>query len=186
MTQQYKIPNISFVGKSNSGKTTLLEKVIIELKSRGLRVATVKHHSHPLDLDTPGKDSWRHAQAGADVTMLSSPGQLGIMRHYCEDASGKTEATLEEIAEEALLAGCDILITEGFKRIGVDRIELVRAERSQSLISDPADIIALVTDVETLEDEHAECMPVFGLADIAEIVDFIIQRYEVKTHEKDK
>lgn len=169
------LPNVSFIGRSNSGKTTLLEKLIAELTRRGLKVATVKHHSHAIDLDKPGKDSWRHAQAGAAVTMLASPGQLGIMRHMPDEG----EASLDDINKEAQLAGCDLLITEGFKRIGLDRIELVRAARSQELVSNPDDIIALVTDHEPLIQEYEGRFPIFGLEDIERLADFIVQRYGV-------
>ena len=70
------IPIVAVVGKSNSGKTTLIEKLIPELNKRGYRVATVKHHNHLLEIDTPGKDSWRHKQAGAQTTFISTPGAL--------------------------------------------------------------------------------------------------------------
>lgn len=67
------LPIVCIVGKSNVGKTTLLEGLITELKRRGHRVATVKHDVHGFEIDQPGKDSWRHAQAGSDAVVISSP-----------------------------------------------------------------------------------------------------------------
>ncbi|OGO19675.1 MAG: molybdopterin-guanine dinucleotide biosynthesis protein B, partial [Chloroflexi bacterium RBG_16_50_9] len=71
-----KIPVVAFAGKSGVGKTTLLEKVVRELKIRGLRVAVIKHSHHDIEIDQPGKDSWRFARAGSDVVAISSPGKL--------------------------------------------------------------------------------------------------------------
>lgn len=151
--------------------------MIAELKTRGLKVATCKHHSHPIDLDEPGKDSWRHARAGADVTMISSPIQLGIMRHVEEEAS------LDDIKREAELVGCDLLITEGFKRIGMERIELVRAERSSELVSDPDDIIALVTDRAELAAQYEGRFPIFDLNDAQAIAQFVVDHLGVVAHD---
>ncbi|UCF95758.1 MAG: molybdopterin-guanine dinucleotide biosynthesis protein B, partial [Desulfobacterales bacterium] len=73
-------PIVSTVGYSGSGKTTLLEKLIAELKQRGFRVGTIKHDVHGFEMDRPGKDSWRHKQAGASVTVISSPYQIGMVK----------------------------------------------------------------------------------------------------------
>jgi molybdopterin-guanine dinucleotide biosynthesis protein B len=86
------IPMISVVGRSDTGKTTLLEKLIVELKQRGYRVATVKHDTHGFDIDQPGKDSWRHAQAGSDVVVISGPNRLALIEKR------EQEMTLDEIA----------------------------------------------------------------------------------------
>ena len=81
------IPVISIVGgKSNSGKTTLLEKLIREAKRRGWRVATLKHDGHGFEMDQPGKDTWRHAQAGADVVAISSPHKVAILESVAGDS----------------------------------------------------------------------------------------------------
>ena len=123
------VPVVSIVGKGDSGKTTFLEKLIRELAARGVRVATVKHHVHDFDIDVPGKDSWRHARAGAAATMVSSP-TSSRSSSRCE-----RECTLPELAHVAAEAGCDILLTEGFKRAG-DRAHrgrrAARAARSSS------------------------------------------------------
>jgi molybdopterin-guanine dinucleotide biosynthesis protein B len=149
-----RIPVVSVVGKSDSGKTTLMEGLIRALTARGWRVATVKHHIHDFDIDIPGKDSWRHAKAGAVVTMISAPDKFGVVRQV------ERERTLDELVEAAG-PDVDILLTEGFKRAGDIRIEVSRAARSDELICTPDQLFALVTDVAYDVGE----LPVFGLDD---------------------
>ena len=112
------IPIVSVVGKSNAGKTTLLEKLIPELKRRGYRVATVKHDAHSFEMDEPGKDTWRHRQAGADVVVISSKDKMAMIRRVDEELS------LLEIADT--ITGVDIILTEGFKRGPAPKIEVSR------------------------------------------------------------
>ena len=161
------IPVVSIVGKSDSGKTTFLEKLVRVLTARGWRVGTVKHHVHGFDIDVPGKDSWRHAHAGAIATMVVSPAQFALMRDV------EREYTLEELAEKAAEAGADILLTEGFKRVARVRVEISRAERSTELISSPDELVALVTDVEHDVGE----VPVFDLDDAEGVADLIEDRF---------
>jgi len=159
------IPIVSIVGKSKSGKTTLLEKLIAELKRRDYRVATVKHHVHAdFEIDYPGKDSWRHFQAGAEVTIVSSPVKLAMVRRQDHDAS------LSELA--ALITDADILLTEGYRWETAPKIEIVRAARSQSPICEPDELIALVTDL------TFECsVPHFALDDASGLADLIEERF---------
>lgn len=159
-----KTPVVSVVGKSDSGKTTLMEGLIRALTARGWRVATVKHHIHDFDIDIPGKDSWRHAKAGAVVTMISAPDKFGMVRKV------NRERTLDELLEAAG-PDVDILLTEGFKRAGDVRIEVSRAARSDELICEPGQLFALVTDVAYEVGE----LPVFGLDD-AEGLATLIER----------
>lgn len=161
------IPVVSIVGKSKSGKTTFLEKLIRVLSDRGWRVATAKHHVHEFDIDVPGKDSWRHAHAGAIATMVVSPAQFALMRDM------EREYTLEELAEKAAEAGADILLTEGFKRVARVRIEVSRAARSTEIISTPDELVALVTDVS----HHMADVPAFALDDAAGVADLVEQRF---------
>ena len=155
------IPVVSVVGKSDSGKTTVLEGVVSELASRGWRVATVKHHVHDFDIDVPGKDSWRHARAGACVSMVSSPNKLGVVKQL------DREPTLDELAAEA--GDVDILLTEGYKRVARVRIEVSRNERSHELVCEPAELFALVTDGQ----RDAGDVPVFALDDTCSLTDLI-------------
>lgn len=159
---------MSIVGKSDSGKTTLLEGVVAELVARGYAVATCKHHAHDVDLDVAGKDSWRHARAGARVTMVASPSQFVTTRRV------ERELSLDEIAAEAERVGCDVLLTEGFKRVARVRIEVVRRARSRELISEPSELVALVTDDDGIE---APGVPRFALDDHTGVADFIEREF---------
>ncbi len=102
------VPVVSFVGKSGVGKTTALELVIRELKRRGRRVGTVKHDAHGFDMDKPGKDSWRHAEAGSDAVAVSGPHKMALIRRLDE------EMALDDIVR--LMGDVEIVLTEGYKR----------------------------------------------------------------------
>ena len=150
------IPVVSIVGKSDSGKTTFLEKLIRALSARGYRVGAVKHHVHEFDIDVPGKDSWRHARAGAFITMVSSPVQFAAIQRV------ESERTLGDLAAYAAEAGADIMLTEGYKSTATARIEVSRRGRSEELISTPQELIAVATDNADL---RIEGVPTFGLED---------------------
>jgi len=161
-------PIVSIVGKSDSGKTTFLEKLIAELAGRGWRIATVKHHAHgDADVDVPGKDSWRHRQSGAAVSVVASARQVGLVREV------QRELTLDEIAE-MIGDDVDLILTEGYKREGRNRIEVCRVERSETLVCEPDEVIAIVTDHEALDPFS---MPLFGLEDAGDVADFIEHRF---------
>ena len=132
------IPIISVVGKSGVGKTTFLEKLIAELKRRGHRVATIKHDVHGFEIDRPGKDSWRLAQAGSDSVVIASPQRLALIKRL------DGEMTLSEIA--ALLTDVDIILTEGYKRGDAPKIEVSRRERGGELLCTPDELVAIVAD----------------------------------------
>lgn len=155
---------ISFVGHSGSGKTTLLEKVISELKSRGYRVATVKHAAHGASLDEPGKDSWRHIQAGSEATIVNSPDRLLLIKPVATDIS------LEEIAS---LFGedPDIILVEGFKQSDSPKIEVHRKAVGPPL-KRLKKLVAIATD-ETLDTKTRQ----FSLEDAKGIADFIEEGY---------
>ena len=154
-------PTICIVGRSKSGKTTLLEKLIREFKRRGYRVATIKHHSHPgFEIDRPGKDTWRHAQAGSDHVVIAAPDKVASIRRV------EREPALEEIA--AAIDDVDVILAEGYKRTGKLKIEMVRAERSTEPICTPDELLALVTDVAVPYN-----VPKFGLEDAVGLADLI-------------
>jgi len=159
------IPILSIVGKSKSGKTTLLEKLIPELKRRSYRVATIKHHSHPgFEIDQPGKDTWRHAQAGSDMVIIAAPDKMASIRRL------ERELSLDEIA--AGIQDMEIILTEGFKRAGKPALEVIRAINGLELVCDLDQLVAVATDT-PLD------IPVtqFNLDNMIGIVDFIEQHF---------
>jgi len=132
-------PIVSIVGKSDSGKTTLLEKLIPELSKRGHVVGTIKHDAHSFDIDHPGKDSWRHTQAGSSVTVISSLSQVAMVRQLSRE-----ELTLDEIAAR-YMESVDIVLTEGFKRESKPKVEVL-AGGDMELISEPRELILIAAD----------------------------------------
>ncbi len=159
------IPIVAVVGKSNSGKTTLIEKLIPELKKRGYRVATVKHHTHPLEIDTPGKDSWRHKQAGAQTTFISTPGALGMVH------SVDSDMTPLEIRNR-FIDDADLVLAEGFKQLSVPKIEVFRScAHTEPLSTGDKNLLAIASDKGL--DIGAPCC---GLDDIEYLVDIIEQQ----------
>lgn len=156
------IPIIPVVGCSNSGKTTLVVKLVKELKKRGFRVATIKHHHQTISLDVPGKDTWKHAQAGADIVVLASPGSVGILERTPVDL------TLDEIAGR--IQGVDIIIAEGFKGADRPKIEVFRSEVHETLITPTDQLLAVASDV-----KH-DGIPTFDLDDAAGLVNFLQEK----------
>jgi len=161
-----EIPVISIVGFSDSGKTTLLEKILREGKKRGWRMATIKHDGHSFEIDRPGKDTWRHAQAGADVVVISSPQKVAILENV------KTEKTLDDLI--ARMPEVDIVFTEGYKRENKPKIEVFRSTVHQELVSKPEELIAIASDI-TFE----LGVPCFGLEDAEGICDLIKRRFSL-------
>lgn len=157
------IPVVSIVGKSNSGKTTLIENIVPQLVEKGYKVGTIKHDAHSFDIDVPGKDSWRHAQAGASTVLISSPEKIAMIKRTTEDKN------LEMLLQ--YMEGNDIIITEGYKSAARPKIEVCRSERSNELICDNSELIAVVTDLKF------EGIPNFGLNDHSAIADFIEERF---------
>lgn len=155
------IPIVSVVGKSGSGKTTLLEGLIRELKRRGYRIGTIKHDAHSFEIDRPGKDTWRHAQAGSDYVVISSPQRVASIRRI------QQEQSLEELA--AGMADVDIVLTEGYKRGSAPKIEVSRRARSETLICRPDELVAVASDQPfDLDVPQYDLNDVLGLADLIE------------------
>ena len=132
---------LGFAGYSGSGKTTLLEKVIPLLQRRGLRVSVIKHAHHDFDIDRPGKDSFRHREAGAQEVMIASGYRWALMHELRE----KAEPTLEQLC--ARLSPCDLVLVEGYKFSAIPKLEVYRtAAGHPPLYPDDPQIIAVVTD----------------------------------------
>jgi len=115
-------PIVCFVGRSNSGKTTLIERLILELTETGYRVATIKHAGHGFDLDTEGKDSWRHKRAGASQVVVLSKGSLAMFTDVSE------ELPVQEIRDRFINNDIDLIIAEGWKSEGFPKVVVVREE----------------------------------------------------------
>jgi molybdopterin-guanine dinucleotide biosynthesis adapter protein len=153
------------VGKSGAGKTTLLEKLIPEITARGYRVGTVKHDVHGFEMDRPGKDSWRHAQAGAWAVVVSSPAKVALLEKV------DREKTIDEIAE-MMGDDVDIILTEGFKRSKLLKVEISRSEVNTELLCGEEELIAIVSDA-----QHPLRVPRFGLDDVKGLADLLEKAY---------
>jgi molybdopterin-guanine dinucleotide biosynthesis protein len=157
---------VAIIGKSDSGKTTLIERLVPELVALGLRVGTVKHDAHGFDIDHAGKDSWRHGQAGAEAYAVASPDKLAFVTRLAQ------ELPLGDIAGR-YFAGFDIVVAEGYKRTAPHRVELFRrAAGHAEPLCPPGEAMALVTDA-PLEHEHR-----FGLEDARGLAQFLAARLD--------
>ena len=157
---------VAIVGKSDSGKTTLIEKVVPELVKLGLRVGTVKHDAHSFEIDHPGKDSWRHGQAGAQAYAIASPERLAFITKL------DGEMPLAEIARR-FFADFDLVVAEGYKRTAPHRVELFRVGAGHAEpLCDPGEAIALVTDADL------PARAPFGLDDGAGLARFLAARLD--------
>lgn len=159
-----KPPIVAVVGTSDAGKTTFLEKLIRELKARNIKVGTIKHHPHDFDIDKPGKDTWRHAQAGADAVAISSPSKVAVIKKV------EKEMSIDQVAE--LVGDMDIILVEGYKRSAKPKIEINRVVYGSELVCAPEELIALVSDA-----EWDIGVPVFGLDDASGVADLLVRKY---------
>lgn len=151
---------VSIVGRSQSGKTTLIEKLIPEFKRRGYTIGTIKHSHHNPDIDRSGKDSSRHKSAGADTVIFHSPGKIAMVR---DDHSGDMDSLLGYFED------IDLVITEGYKAGSKPKIEVVRSARHpEPLLKDDLHLMAVVTDVNL----HLK-VPIFGFEDVVPLADLI-------------
>ncbi len=160
------IPIVSIVGTSDSGKTTLIEKLVPELTRRGYKVATVKHDVHGFDVDREGKDSWRHKQAGAHTVVISSPQKLALIRDVDHDA---------ELAElrDKYIQDVDIILSEGFKRNSQPKIEVFRKERHRELLCTREDNLLAIASNQPFDIG----VPCYDLDDARRIADLIEEKF---------
>jgi molybdopterin-guanine dinucleotide biosynthesis protein B len=159
------VPILSFVGRSNSGKTTLIERVIPELVRAGYKVATVKHAGHGFDLDTEGKDSWRHKQAGASSVVIISKSSLAMF------ADVSDHMNVEEVCEQYLDASYDLILAEGWRSEGYPKIVVVRDQIGEVPVSQDG-LLAIVSNkpVET-------AVPLLDPDDVAGVAALIIRHF---------
>jgi molybdopterin-guanine dinucleotide biosynthesis protein B len=158
-------PVFIFVGHSNSGKTTLIERLIPELTRRGLRVATIKHAHHKVQLDTEGKDSWRYKNAGAALSMLVTTNALQLV------ADADKEREPEQLAKR-FLNEADIVLAEGFSQASGPKIEVLRRALDKPPRCEIADgLIAIATDCPEVYPE----LPHFPLDNLEALTDFLLR-----------
>jgi molybdopterin-guanine dinucleotide biosynthesis protein B len=132
---------IGLAGWSGAGKTTLLTRVIPQLQKQGLRVSVIKHAHHAFDVDVPGKDSWKHREAGAAEVLVSSSQRWALMH----ELRGATEPRLPELL--AKMSQVDLVVVEGFKREPHRKIEVYRAANEKPLLfPDDPGIVGIATD----------------------------------------
>ena len=156
-------------GWSGSGKTTLMTALIPELECRGMSVSTLKHAHHAFDVDQPGKDSWRHRQAGAREVMISSQNRWALMH----ELRGAPEPTFDELVRR--MSPVDLLLVEGFKRHPHPKIEVYRPSLGKPLLhpEDPP-VVAIACD-ETLP---GVTLPWLPLSDASAVATFILGHHE--------
>lgn len=159
-------PLLCFVGRSDSGKTGFLEKLIPELGRRGVEVACIKHDAHGFTVDREGTDTWRLASAGAKRVVISSPKAMALME------GAAAEKSLEEL-HTAVGAGVDLVIAEGFKKSNADKIEVCRRARADGLTCPESELVAVISD----RPDAAHSVPVFDLEDIRAVANLIMIRY---------
>ena len=153
-------PLITFVGHSNSGKTTLIEKLIPELKRRGYRIGTIKHTHHGFSMDQKGKDTYRHRAAGADAVLAASPGQIALVKSMPEDSLDSLLPYFQDM---------DIVLVEGYKQEKKPKIEVFRSQINQTpLFPEDNLLVAVVTD-----SPYSARVPVFQFEDVQAICDLI-------------
>ncbi|MFK8033485.1 MAG: molybdopterin-guanine dinucleotide biosynthesis protein B [Hyphomicrobiales bacterium] len=160
-------PVFGVTGWKNSGKTTLVSKLVAEVTSRGFTVSTVKHAHHNFDIDQKGRDSYTHREAGANEVALVSGKRWALMH----ELRGEDEPSLEEVLSK--LSPCDLVIVEGYKREAHAKIEARRvgANSDKALAPDDPYIVAIASDTALI----GETLPVFDINNIKEVADFALK-----------
>jgi molybdopterin-guanine dinucleotide biosynthesis protein B len=165
------VPCICIVGFSDSGKTGVVVALVTALRQNGLRVGTIKHDVHGFEMDRPGKDSWRHKQAGALTTIISSPHQIGMVRDV--DYDHQPHELLP------LFSDMDIVLIEGFKRANLPKIEVHRPEnKKMPACKDDPLLLAVVSNAPLQWG-----VPVYSFKNIANLADLILTKFALNSQE---
>lgn len=156
---------VSVIGKSGVGKTTLLEKLVPELRSRGYRIGTIKHDAHDFEIDYPGKDSWRLTRAGSNIVVLAARSRLAVVEQLDE------EWPLERLAS-IMADRVDLILTEGYLRSATPKMEVSRRALGNALVAQPVDLLAIISD-----QPFSLNVPQFGLDDAPALASFLEQYF---------
>lgn len=165
-----RTPIITFVGKSGTGKTTFLERLIPELKARGLRLAVLKHDAHHFEMDKPGKDTYRFTAAGADVVTISNAEKFAMIEQPREELS------LRDIVSR--LPEVDLVLTEGYKKSRYPKIEIHRAALNRPLLAPPEQLLAIMTDEPV--DSPARQLALEDVAGCADVIMAYLKRFSAQ------
>ena len=155
-------------GVKNSGKTTLITKLLPGLKKRGLQVAVIKHDGHDFEADVPGTDSWKYAQAGADGTCVFSAKKYMVVKYAPAPSVEELVGAFPEV---------DVILLEGFKYSEYPKIEVIRKGNSSESVCDPKNLLGIVTDLTKAElDVSGEMLdiPLLGLEETERLVDYLL------------
>lgn len=154
---------VSIVGRSGAGKTSYIEKLLPVLARHGIRLAVVKHDAGGFEIDHPGKDTWRYARAGGGIAAISGPDRFALIERR------EVELTLDEVVER--LPDVDLILTEGFKREGRSRVELLRRAWSETPVCPREDLVGVIADF----DAHPG-LPRYPLGDPTPFAEYLLSR----------
>lgn len=163
------IPLFSFAGFSNSGKTTLVCKVVAHFKTLGIRVATIKHDGHNFSIDQQNKDTWKHRQAGAEVVAIASRHQIAVMDYRVYEEQEQLNHILASIQD------VDLILVEGFKSLSIPKIFVLRDTQHVQYI----DTLPMVEGVAADFLLEQPSLPVYDINDVEAICQHIINKFSL-------
>ena len=161
---------VGFAGFSGSGKTTLVERLIPALKLRGLRVSVVKHAHHKFDIDHPGKDTYRHREAGAFEVVVASDRRLALIREFEQPAELSVHHLLAELYD-----GVDWVLVEGYKQSDLLKIEVWRADAGKAARYPDDDFVAAIATDAPARLPEATLRPVLDLNDPDAVAEWLVE-----------
>ena len=159
------------VGWKNSGKTTLVERLVSDITKRGYKVSTVKHAHHSFDIDHKGTDSYRHRMAGATEVMLASSNRWAIIHELREEAEPDFDFLVNKLGE------VDLILVEGFKHGKHKKLEVIRfANRKSPIFEEDQNVVAIATDGIQVDNG----LSVFNIDEVSKIADFILRQVGIE------